>query len=82
MLENFHLSDNMYGGTFYKFQHLSDVSAVMRTLHHIVKRQPDMFQDHSWELAEESPDWYREVDWREHTPVHHSMSASIMQGLE
>jgi len=23
-----------------------------------------MFQDHSWELAEESPDWYREVDWR------------------
>jgi len=54
----------------------------MRELHHLVKRQPDMFQDHSWELAEESPDWYREVDWREHTPVHHSMSASIMQGLE
>ena len=64
MLENFHLSDNVYGGTFYKFQHLSDVPAVMRALHHLVKRQPDMFQDHSWELAEESPDWYREIDWR------------------
>ena len=68
------LSRSVYGGNWYKIQHISDVPSFMHTIHLLLQLTPDLFGKNwlsiafGWTLSEDSPNWYDCEDGDEKSP--------------
>ena len=58
-LEGLHLPKGVYGGTDYKFQHISDGPELIRAVYLLKKQRPALkMEDWQGKLSKDSPDWY------------------------
>eukprot|EP00984_Skeletonema_dohrnii_P012948 scaffold5305_cov68-Skeletonema_dohrnii-CCMP3373.AAC.1 len=69
-IETIELPSGVYGGTYYKFQRISDVPGVVHAIYRLMKRTPTIFRDFHlrnsqhqlllWKLSADSSDFYRQ----------------------
>ena len=64
------LPDTVIGGLEYQFQSISDVPSFMHTIHPLLKRFPETFNQayFCWTLSKDSADWYDREDDHHHQP--------------
>jgi len=66
-LESLRLSSTVIGGLSYQFQSVAEVPSFMHTIHQLLQRALDLFEEYwlsaafNWRLSEDSPDWYDRI---------------------
>mmetsp|Transcript_5847 Transcript_5847/g.8467 ORF Transcript_5847/g.8467 Transcript_5847/m.8467 type:complete len:365 (-) Transcript_5847:152-1246(-) len=60
-MEDLTLPDDIWGGSGFEFQRVSDAAGIISTLYPIMKQRPVLLKRWFGELSRDSPDWYAEI---------------------